>query len=201
MKKSYTYKDESKKFFNRVYNKNHGNSEDLDNYILENFSIDGGSSILDLGCGDGRFLSKIRTKSSTSSLMGIDISENMIDTANNRKINNCNFYVGDSESLTAEDCSIDIVFCLNSFHHYPNPELVVKEVKRVLKPGGKMIIGEVYVLPVLRELINLTLPLGRTGDYKMYSKSTLDTLFNREDLRSMTFKVISPFLFVASYKK
>jgi len=201
MKKSYTYKDESKKFFNRVYNKNHGNSEDLDNYILENSPIDKDFSILDLGCGDGRFLSKIRKKSSASTLTGIDISENMIDTANNRRITNCNFYVGDSESLIAKDCSIDIVFCLNSFHHYPNPKLVVKEIKRVLKPGGKMIIGEVYVLPLLREIINLTLPFGRTGDYKMYSKGTLDTLFTREDLKSMTFKVISPFLFVASYKK
>jgi len=200
MKNDKKYKEESRLFFNKVYNKKHGNSEKLDAFILKNYPPGEEERVLDMGCGDGRFLEKLQKIQTHIKLYGVDISENMILTGRKRKIESCSFLVGDAESLPYGDNSMDRIYCLNSFHHYPNPQKVARELKRVLKPGGLLIIGEVYVFPGLREVINLLLPYGWTGDYKMYSKKSLNSLFREAELTNLAFTVIDPFLFTSAYK-
>jgi len=199
MKKDVLYKQESRRFFNKVYNKKHGNSEKLDTSILGRFPPRDGEVILDLGCGDGRFLEKISKLNSNVELCGVDISENMILAGRDRNIENCILAAGDAEELSLATNSIDKVYCLNSFHHYPNPQKVAKELKRILKPGGLVVVGEVYVFPGLREAINLLLPYGWTGDYKMYSKKTLNKPFKGEEFINIDFSIIAPFLFTSVY--
>lgn len=200
MKKSERYKEESRRFFNKVCNKKHGNSEKLDTSILKKYPPREEETVLDLGCGDGRFLEKLRKIHGSIKLNGVDISENMILAGRERKIENCTLQVGDAENLPYRDKSMDRVYCLNSFHHYPNPDKVAEELKRVLKPGGVLIVGEVYVVPILREIINLLLPYGWTGDYRMYSKKSLTDLLGRKEFINLEFTVIDPFLFTSVYK-
>jgi len=200
MKKDLLYKEESRLFFNKVYNKKHGNSEKLDTSIIEGFPPKDGEVVLDLGCGDGRFLEKVRLLNRSVDLFGVDISENMILSGRKRGIEGCILEVGDAEELPYAPNSIDRIYCLNSFHHYPNPKKVTEELKRVLKPGGLIVIGEVYVFPGLREVINLFLPYGWTGDYRMYSKKTLNKLFKDKDFINVDFSIIDPFLFTSVYQ-
>jgi len=193
--------EKSRIFFDKVANTNYGNSEKLDKYILEKIVIEDKISILDLGCGDGRFLEKIRNLNENNILYGLDISEKMLDIARNKNIEGCNFILGDSTHLPYKNKSIDMIFCLNSFHHYSNPSLAIKEMKRVLKPGGKVVIGDIYTLPIIREIINLYLPYSKSGDYKMYSKKSLNNLFIKEGFENTFFSVVSPWLFISEYKK
>ena len=50
------------------------------------------------------------------------------------------FTAGDSEHLPFADGSFDVVTCSNSFHHYPHQEAVVREMRRVLRPGGQFML-------------------------------------------------------------
>lgn len=200
MKSTGRYKEESRIFFNRMCNKKHGNSEKLDAWILKNHPPEEGEKVLDLGCGDGRFLEKLRRIKETIELYGVDISENMVKAGRKRKIPRSTLGVGDTESLPYGDHSLDRIYCLNSFHHYPNPQRVAEEVRRVLKPGGILVIGEVYVFPGLREIINLLLPYGWTGDYRMYSRRSLNDIFKKGRFTELSFKVVDPFLFTSVYR-
>jgi ubiquinone/menaquinone biosynthesis C-methylase UbiE len=47
---------------------------------------------------------------------------------------------GDSEHLPFTDASFDVVTCANSFHHYPRQQTVVHEMRRVLRPGGVLVL-------------------------------------------------------------
>ncbi|GLI54709.1 S-adenosylmethionine-dependent methyltransferase [Propionigenium maris DSM 9537] len=199
MKSNRRYKEESRLFFNKVCNKKHGNSEKLDASILGSYPPEAGERVIDLGCGDGRFLEKLRRIDSSIDLYGVDISEKMIAAGKERRIPGCTLEVGDAENLPYGDQIMDRIYCLNSFHHYPNPQRVAEELRRVLKPGGVLIVGEVYVLPGLREIINLLLPYGWTGDYRMYSKKSLNKIFKNNNFINLNFKVIDPFLFTSVY--
>ncbi len=200
MKKN-NYSERSRIFFDRVADKNYGNSEKLDSYILKNIDIDDKTTILDLGCGDGRILKKLRNSNSNNILYGLDISEKMLEIARSKNIEKCEFSLGDSSYLPYGDGSIDLIICLNSFHHYSNPGLTLKEIKRILSSDGRVIIGDIFTLPVIREIINLYLPYSRSGDYKMYSKRSLDKIFRAEGFKNKKFSIISPWLFVSEYKK
>ncbi len=200
MKRDKKYKEESRQFFNKMSNKKHGNSEKLDTSILKKHPPREGETVLDLGCGGGRFLEKLRGIHGSIELHGVDISENMIHAGKSRGIEECTLVVGDAENLPYLDSAIDRIYCLNSFHHYPNPYRVAEELKRVLKPGGLLIIGEVYVFPGLREIINLLLPYGWTGDYRMYSKQSLSDILGGKGFINLEFKIIDPFLFTSVYR-
>jgi len=196
-----SYSERSKVFFDKVAHTNYGNSEKLDRYILKNIDIKDDTTILDLGCGDGRFLQKLRDLNSNNLLYGLDISEKMLEIASSKKIKKCQVSIGDSNYLPYSDGSIDLIVCLNSFHHYSTPNLTIKEIKRVLSSNGRVVIGDIFTLPIIREVINLYLPYSKSGDYKMYSKKSLDKIFSGERFENQIFSVISPWLFVSEYKK
>lgn len=195
------YSERSKIFFDRVADTNYGNSEKLDRYILKNIVVDDETIVLDLGCGDGRFLQKIRGLNSKNILYGLDISKKMLEIGRSKNIEKCEFNLGDSSYLPYSDGSIDLIVCLNSFHHYSTPSLTIKEIKRVLSSGGRVVIGDIFTLPIIREIINLYLPYSRSGDYKMYSKKSLDKIFSAEGFQNQIFSIVSPWLFVSEYKK
>ena len=69
-------------------------------------------------------------------LCGIDLSEKMLAVAKSKLPEQVKLILGDSESLPFSDNAFDVVYCNDSFHHYPAPQNVLREVYRVLKPGG-----------------------------------------------------------------
>ena len=115
--------------------------------------------ILDVGCGNGNLFSFLSNEQ--YELFGIDFSENMIAEAKKSFSEKASFFVADAEELPFADNTIDIITCNASFHHYVHPNTVLAEMKRVLKDGGKLLIGDPYPPFVIRPIMNL-LPTGRT---------------------------------------
>ena len=64
----------------------------------------------------------------------------MLEIAKNKLGNDATLILGDSERLPFEDSSFDAIVCNDSFHHYPQPDIVEKEVSRCLKQNGVFII-------------------------------------------------------------
>ncbi|MHC5112775.1 MAG: class I SAM-dependent methyltransferase [Planctomycetota bacterium] len=108
---------------------------------------DGPFAVLDIGCGTGSFCSMLGTSQWPVEVVGMDFSPNMCDQGH-QKIGNMGlndrvrFVAGDSEHLPFADATFDFVVCANSFHHYPDQQAVVRDIHRILKPGGRFILAD-----------------------------------------------------------
>lgn len=95
------------------------------------------AKIADLGCGSGIFTSILAEKS--FDVTGVDISPGMIETAKKtypKEKHRTSFAVGDVEALDFADATFDGVLLSGLLHHLPDPTACVREVHRILKPGG-----------------------------------------------------------------
>lgn len=104
-------------------------------------------NILELGCGTGLFTETIDC-SDGGKIISLDIYEGFVRKASNR-IRNKNkkafFLVADAETLPFLNESFDIVFGVSVLHHL-NLDIALKEIRRVLKSGGKIIFSEPNML-------------------------------------------------------
>jgi ubiquinone/menaquinone biosynthesis C-methylase UbiE len=175
-------KERSKKYFEKL-SSNYSNTfagrytEPMHSSLLQELEGKGFKVLLDVGCGIGIFLSMVLNKFDVKA-SGIDISPGMIEKSKELLDDRADLKIGDSEHLPWIDKSFDIVTCNASFHHYPNPELVLKEMRRVLKQSGIVIIADPYISNrLLRFLTNTFLHLSDSGDVKFYSKEEMKELF------------------------
>lgn len=101
--------------------------------------------VLEVGCGSGHFTNMIKTYYPTCEVYGIDLDDNNIKFAKNesKKLNiDVHYQVADVKHLPFENNSFDIVFSHTLIEHLPFDDFI-KEQKRVLKKGGKLIIMRV----------------------------------------------------------
>lgn len=101
--------------------------------------------LLDIGCGTGTWLAMIEGSAlPTENLVGLDYSLAMCQVARDKSlaigVGGPAILNGDSEHLPFADASFDIVTCSHSFHHYPHQADVVREMRRVLRPGGRLLL-------------------------------------------------------------
>ena len=95
-----------------------------------------GARVADLGCGSGAFTDLLRREGFSS--VGLDISPKLI-TLGRIKFPGLDLRVGDAENLAIESGSLDGVLLSGLIHHFPEPSRLVREVQRVLKPGGRLV--------------------------------------------------------------
>ena len=97
--------------------------------------------VLDIGCGTGVLLARLAARG--WSPVGLDLCEPMVHQARTKlrdRTDSVSLAVGDSEHVPFAEQSFDAVTCANSFHHYPQQQTVVREMFRVLKPGGVLLL-------------------------------------------------------------
>jgi ubiquinone/menaquinone biosynthesis C-methylase UbiE len=104
-----------------------------------------GGRILDVGTGPGYLPLRISEVLPGSEVIGIDVSEDMIRVARkNAEGKNVKFLVGDASEMPFEDDSFDLVVSTGSLHHWRNPVNVLNEIYRVLRPGRKALIYDLW---------------------------------------------------------
>lgn len=103
-----------------------------------------GSLILELGCGLGN--DGLELLRSGYNVVETDIAPGELSEA--KKMHDregfsgdCAHILSDAENLPFKDGSFDAVFMVAALHHLPNPEAALREVKRVLRPGGVFVVG------------------------------------------------------------
>lgn len=109
-----------------------------------------GDRVLDVGCGSGYLTERMaRLVGPTGTVTGIDPSEAVVARANAkaaaaRRTPAPRFEVGLAEALSAEDGSVDVVVSSLMIHHLPDElrHQAIGEMRRVLKPGGRLLVGE-----------------------------------------------------------
>lgn len=149
-------------------------------------------SILDVGCGTGVILSMVLDEYKDIRACGIDLSEKMLEKATEILSHRVQLITGDSAYLPWKDNFFDLVVCNSSFHHYPEPVKSLKEMHRVLRLNGKIIIAEPWWTSPIRFLINwyLKSPFNYGGDVRIYSKREICRLFTECGFESIQWELI-----------
>jgi len=103
--------------------------------------VNSSSSVLEMGCGTG--IVTVEIAPNVREMTGIDISPKMIARAQEKakvqNLKNVTFRVLDASELPFPDHAFDVVLLPNLLHLVPQPEKVIKESRRLLKPGGTLV--------------------------------------------------------------
>ena len=168
--------------------------------LLEKLSHIPFQSALDLGCGTGEMLKLILQEDTHKELCGIGLSEKMLAVAKSKLPEQVKLILGDSESLPFSDNAFDVVYCNDSFHHYPAPQNVLREVYRVLKPGGTFLMGDCWQPLVGRAIMNFYMRHSKEGDVKIYSEAEMVSMLS-ERFRDVSWERIGNTACIAMGKK
>ncbi|MDX2214338.1 MAG: methyltransferase domain-containing protein [Oculatellaceae cyanobacterium bins.114] len=98
--------------------------------------------VLDIACGTGELERLLLTQNPQQSITGVDISDEMLRQAQQKlkSFPNIAFQVATARSLPFQSCQFDVVLSANSFHYFDQPDTVLQEMQRVLKPNGKLLL-------------------------------------------------------------
>jgi ubiquinone/menaquinone biosynthesis C-methylase UbiE len=114
--------------------------------LLDQARFAPGERVLDVACGTGLVtFEAARQVGAGGSVVGIDISGEMVlaaaHTACERLAGNVHFQRMDAELLAFADASFDVVVCALGLMYMPEPEQALREMRRVLKPGGRLLLA------------------------------------------------------------
>lgn len=100
-----------------------------------------GKQVLEVGSGRGGGAKHIASHYKPASYIGMDLAQHAVDLATKlHQLPNLKFIQGSAESIPLPDSSIDVVINVESCHAYGSVEKFLSEVKRVLKPGGYLLL-------------------------------------------------------------
>jgi ubiquinone/menaquinone biosynthesis C-methylase UbiE len=126
----------------RVGNEMNKTNSFLYDFTIEAMQLKNNESILEIGFGNGKFFDKIFSTADNLKISGLDFSTEMVKAA---KANNpstsgsgaLTLRFGSSDKIPFADNSFDKVFCINVIYFWEDPAAHLKEIYRVLKPGGR----------------------------------------------------------------
>jgi len=117
--------------------------------LIELSGVSRADLVLDVACGPGLVACEFAPHA--MHVTGIDITPRMIEQANERQkimgLTNLTWQVGDVLNLPFSDSQFSIVLTRYTFHHFLNTKAVLREMIRVCKPGGKVMIIDVVQHP------------------------------------------------------
>jgi SAM-dependent methyltransferase len=121
-------------------------NEQIYDFVLSHLNIRNNTKILEIGCGNGRFISKFFDTNSNIHMTAIDFSDVMCTETkafnkgiidNNKLIVKCE----DAIEMSLSDETFDIVVTINTVYFWEQVERQLNEIKRVLKKDGLLVIG------------------------------------------------------------
>jgi len=108
--------------------------------------VGAGDRVLDVACGPAFMTLAFAERA--ASAVGVDLTDRFIASARaeaeRRGLSNATFIPGDVENLAFAPESFDIALCKFAFHHFPRPERVLAEMKRVTRPGGRIALVDMF---------------------------------------------------------
>lgn len=145
--------------------------------------------ILDLGCGIG-YWPEIFGKLGFTNITGADLSGRSLELAKRRcELNGieAKFSIQNAEAMTFSDDTFDHINCIGVIHHSPEPVKSIREIYRVLKPGGRAVVSVYYMnaalraWPYLRKIGRLLPSLKGRGREEMLASETADEVVRLYD--------------------
>ena len=136
------------------------------------------NAILDVGCGTGRLLRRLTEAYPHAAALGVDPAPGMVRVA---RRNGLEAVVGSAEALPLPDRAFDLVVTTMSFHHWGDQVAGLAEIRRVLAPGGHLLLVDAITTPWVRPLYRV---IGMQG--RFHTPGDLDRMFLGAGLRPAT---------------
>jgi SAM-dependent methyltransferase len=157
-----------------------------------------GATVADVGCGNGAYLAELARRGFAGRVLGLDMSLGMLDAARDRLTSagspagsraagspdaapaetagspgDVALLAADATALPLPDGSADLTLAMHMLYHVPDPPQAVRELRRVTRPGGRVVIG-LNGLDHLRELRELVGAVRGDGRWGRFERVTLD---------------------------
>jgi ubiquinone/menaquinone biosynthesis C-methylase UbiE len=142
---------------------------DLAIALLQHLGVDMASDLVDIGCGSGRLATKLTPNGFTGNYLGTDVVPKLLDFARERCPEAFRFELVEGLTIPADDCSADIVIVFSVFTHLRHEEsyLYLREIHRVLRPLGRVIISFVeFATPSHWSIFIATANAVEAGSYE-----------------------------------
>lgn len=133
--------------------------------------IQEGDNVLEIGPGNGKHVRDFMLLADGITYFGIDISEIMVAeaSADYADYSDVSFQLSDGKVIAFQDNSFDKIFTVNTIYFWEEPEAYLKEIWRVLKPGGTLCIG------FIPEKVMQKIPFVKYG-FNLYSEGRVREL-------------------------
>lgn len=135
--------------------------------------------VLDVGCGTGELLRRLRAKYPDAILAGLDPVPQMLAVARDKLSGKEDLRVGYADSLPWPAGSFDLVVSCNMFHYITHPVGALREMARVIRPGGALVLTDWCDDYLACRLCNLYLRLTNRAFYKTYREAECLALLAR----------------------
>jgi ubiquinone/menaquinone biosynthesis C-methylase UbiE len=147
-----------------------------------------GSSVLDIGLGTGILFEQLLLLKRNLQLHGLDISEEMYKKAKAKFSGNSTvkLVLSSASKIPCGDNSFDYVTCVHSLHHHSDTLQSLKEMNRVLKPGGKTIVVDLSLDGFLRKMVSKREnEANQEGKVCRYTKPQMKALFGKSGFKNI----------------
>ncbi len=153
-----------------------------------------GKLVLEVGSGRGGGAKHVAGTLHPKSYVGLDLAQSAVDLANKiHNLPNLQFIQGSAESIPLNDDTIDVLLNVESCHAYGSVDKFLSEVKRVLKPGGYLLLVDfrsVENMDLLkRQLVNSGLELLEEEDI---SQNVVNAMEAEDDVKKARIKRLVP---------
>lgn len=115
--------------------------------VLRTLATEPCGRILDIGCGTGRLAKRLAAEPSVRSVVGCDFSAGMLAHAAERlrraegAATKVTLVRGDATRLPFADAAFDAVVSTEAFHWFPDQDAALRDLRRVLRPGGRLLLA------------------------------------------------------------
>lgn len=135
---------------------------------LKRLQVPSAGQVLDAGCGTGELLSRIAGQYPQAHLSGIDPVPEMLAVARNKLPGGVELRVGYANALPWPDESFDVVVSCNMFNYITHPVPAIREMTRVLRRAGKLVVTDWCDDYLACRICNIYLRLTNRAYYKTY---------------------------------
>ena len=144
--------------------------------------------VLDVGCGTGELLRRLRAKYPGAVLAGLDPVAEMLAVAGDKLSGTEDLRVGYADSLPWNSAAFDVVVSCNMFHYITHPVEALREVARVLRPGGSLVLTDWCDDYLACRLCNLYLRFTNRAFFKTYRQAECLELLRISGLTDVRFE-------------
>jgi ubiquinone/menaquinone biosynthesis C-methylase UbiE len=115
-------------------------------WVLDLLEVSLSDSVLEVGSGPGVGLEQAAERAYEGRVVGLDPSETMLELAHRRnraliEAKRIELHLGSADKLPFDDAMFDNAMTMNSLHLWPNPVAGLREIRRVLRPGGRIAVA------------------------------------------------------------
>ena len=138
---------------------------------LRRMPMTAGARVLDVGCGTGELLRRLRAKYPHAVLAGLDPVAEMLAVAREKLSGTEDLRIGYADALPWDAGTFDVVVSCNMFHYITHPVAALREMARVLRPGGVLVLTDWCDDYLACRICNLYLRLTNRAVYKTYRQA------------------------------